>query len=71
MLNNELNKLDIKRKKTSEIIVGFTLTNVFKEVFKVIKGIDTPKEVAVNRQEIYLRKQEQLKKKQEQTPTDP
>ena len=37
---NELNKFDIKRKETAEIIFGFTLTTVFKEVFKVIKGID-------------------------------
>ncbi|MCE3045442.1 carbon storage regulator [Legionella sp. 16cNR16C] len=31
-------------------------------------GIDAPKQVSVNRQEIYLRKQEQLKK--ENTSTD-
>ena len=38
---NELNRFDIKRTKTAEIIFGFTLTNVFKKVFKVIKRIDT------------------------------
>ena len=33
-------------------------------------GIDAPKEVSINRQEIYVRKQEQLKKEQGQISTD-
>lgn len=33
-------------------------------------GIDAPKHVSINRQEIYLRKQEQLKKNKGQASTD-
>lgn len=33
-------------------------------------GIDAPKQVTVNRQEIYLKKQEQLKKEKGQTSAD-
>ena len=33
-------------------------------------GIEAPKHVSINRQEIYLRKQEQLKKEKVQASTD-
>lgn len=35
---SELNRIDVKRRKTAEIIFSFTLTNALKEVSKVIKG---------------------------------
>ncbi|AGH55406.1 carbon storage regulator [Legionella pneumophila] len=61
----------------SELII--TLENNQKVVITPFKthepgnfklGVDAPKYVSINRQEIYLRKQEQLKKEKGQTLTD-
>ncbi|HIF0302624.1 TPA: carbon storage regulator [Legionella pneumophila] len=61
----------------SELII--TLKNNQKVVITPFKthepgnfklGVDAPKHVSINRQEIYLRKQEQFKKEKEQTLTD-